>query len=180
MKKFFAFILETLKTLFFVALVVIPIRCFIFQPFLVSGASMEPTFSSGEYLLIEEVTYYFREPKRGEVVVFRAPLAPSYYFIKRIIGLPGETVKIDEGKVYIYNLDWPHGKMLLEPYAQKTITGNLTIDLNRDEYFVLGDNRSSSADSRSWGPLPRKNIIGKVWISLSFRKGFQLFQAPVY
>lgn len=180
MRGFLLAIFEIFKIFLIVAVIVIPIRYFLFQPFFVSGASMEPNFSPQEYLLIDEITYRFREPRRGEVVVFRAPQSPSYYFIKRIIGLPGETIEIKDGSVIIYNLDWPHGKMLEEPYIQISTPGLLKIDLKKNEYFVLGDNRNHSSDSRAWGGVPRENIIGKVWLTLSLGKGLEVFRVPVY
>jgi len=138
------------------------------QPFLVSGASMEPNFSTGNYLLIDELTYRFRTPERGEVVVFKYPNDPSVYYIKRIIGLPGERVVVNNGEVRIINTNYPEGKKIEEIYLNshlKTL-GNIDIVLDNDNYFVMGDNRSFSYDSRSWGPLPKDNIIGIVRLRL--------------
>lgn len=180
MNKFLNTFLEALQIFLIALAIVIPIRYFLFQPFFVSGASMEPNFQSGEYLLIDEISYRFREPQRGEVVVFKYPKDSSVLFIKRIIGLPGETVEINDGKVIIYNLEFPKGKVLEEPYIKSDTVGNLKISLKKDEYFVLGDNREHSSDSRSWGPVPRKNIIGRAWVSVYPSYGIEVLKVPSY
>ena len=158
---------ETIKIVIISLAIILPIRYYFIQPFFVRGASMEPNFDSGQYLVVNEMSYRFGEPKRGEVIVFKYPLNPSQYYIKRIIGLPGETIEIKDGKVYIYNSQFPEGKALDEsaylPPDTKT-PGNLKITLGKKEYFVLGDNRWASSDSRQWGALPEENIIGRVWL----------------
>lgn len=159
-----------LKDLFTLALlivvVVIPIRTFIVSPFVVDGDSMHPTFQNLDYLIIDEILYRFKAPERGDVVVFRYPKDPSIFYIKRIIGLPNETVSINHGAVTITTADGE--KITLnEPYIvneDATYTRNVT--LKSGEYFVLGDNRPNSSDSRIWGPLPRKDIIGRVDLRL--------------
>ena len=128
MKSFLAFIWEIAKIVIIALLIVVPIRYFIFQPFFVKGQSMEPNFGSGDYLIIDEITYRFRPPQRGEVVVFRYPDDPSQRYIKRIIGLPGETIEIEEGKVIIYNEEG--GRMLEESdYLSSSVftSGNLRL-----------------------------------------------------
>lgn len=132
------------------------------QPFLVSGASMEPNFSTGNYLLIDEITYRLRAPERGEVIVFRYPNNPSVYYIKRVVALPGERIIIKDGAVKIFNNQHPEGLKLNEFYLSKGLKtfGNIDVVLDRDDYFVLGDNRNFSYDSRSWGSLPKDNIVG--------------------
>ena len=144
------------------------IRNFLVQPFLVSGASMEPNFSSGDYLLIDEVSYRFRQPQRGEVAVFHYPGDESTYYIKRIIGLPGERLVISDGKIVIFNKDYPNGFTLKENYLPPTTqtSGKKEIVLKDNEYFVLGDNRNYSFDSRSWGNLQRAEIVGLVRLRL--------------
>jgi signal peptidase I len=178
MKEFLASILEIIKTAILALLIVLPIRYFLFQPFLVQGASMEPNFSSGDYLIIDEISYRFRMPQRGETIVFYYPKDKNQRFIKRIIGLPGETVYILGTEVYVKTLDnkildfsglqYSKGidaqeneifKQALENRSQK-------IYLKEDEYFVMGDNRLHSYDSRSWGPVSRKDIIGRVILRL--------------
>ncbi len=147
-------------------LVVLPVRWFIAQPFIVSGASMENTFHSGEYLIIDQVSYKLGDPERGDVIVFRYPKEPSKYFIKRIIGLPGDTIDIQGSTV---NLTTADGNTLTldEPYIRSmNEETNLTTTLQTGEYFVMGDNRDASSDSRIWGVLPEENIIGKAFVRL--------------
>lgn len=160
---------EIVKFVAITLIIVLPIRTFVAQPFIVSGSSMHPTFESNQYLVIDELSYYFREPVRGEVIVFKYPKDPAKHFIKRIIGLPGETVKITNGEVLITttNNAKPEQIKLDEPYVQENLAvANLEVKLLSNEYFVLGDNRSVSLDSRIWGPLPRNLITGRVWLRL--------------
>lgn len=165
MKKIFSFIWEILKILIIALLIVAPIRYFIFQPFFVRGQSMEPNFHQGDYLIIDELSYRFRAPQRGEVVVFKYPQDPSQRYIKRIIGLPGETVKIQNSQVFIYKDGQEQALDELAYLSQFVSTsGDTQTTLGKTEYFVLGDNRSISADSRRWGSLPEKNIIGRVFL----------------
>lgn len=145
---------------FFVAL---SIRIFIAQPFIVNGASMEPHFSSGEYLIVDEVSYRFRTPERGEVVVFKFPGNTSKFYIKRIVGLPGETIKIENNVITIKHKDGKE-EILHETYISDPTTGSLSSELSDDEYFVLGDNRLVSSDSRKWGPVQSDLIIGRALI----------------
>ncbi len=161
------FVWELLRTGLIVLLIVLPIRLFVAQPFIVSGASMEPTFSSGDYLIIDQLSYQFEEPNRQDVVVFRYPNNPSKFYIKRVIGLPGETVQVSEEGIKIINEEDPAGFFLDEPYTTSTVpNGTSTYELSEDEYFVLGDNRQSSADSRSWGPLPARFLVGHALLQL--------------
>jgi len=134
---------------------------FTLQSFRVEGASMEPSFSDGQYLLVDKLTYHFRSPNRGDVIVFHNPKLPSQLYIKRIIGLPGEQVEIREGKVYI------DGKELEETpdFPQIPSSDNYSVTVPPDRYFVLGDNRNHSSDSRSFGPISREEVVGKVWLS---------------
>ena len=156
-KDFFHSLFEILKSAILAAIIVLPIRIFIFQPFLVQGASMAPHFETGDYLIVDELTFRFRDPKRGEVIIFKYPLNPSQKFIKRVIGLPGETIEIKKGSVFV------NGKILREDYLNNVSTfPDLKITLKNDEYFVLGDNRNSSLDSRIFGPLKRDLIIGRA------------------
>ena len=155
-----------LKDLFTLALlivvVVIPIRVFVISPFVVDGESMYPTFQNLDYLIVDEIVYDFSAPARGDVIVFRYPGDPSVFYIKRIIGLPGETVAINHGIVTITTVA---GKKLTlaEPYVvNEDVTYSKSVTLTAGEYFVMGDNRPNSSDSRVWGPLPRYDIIGRV------------------
>ncbi len=152
----------------FAILIVAPIRLFVAQPFIVSGASMEPTFETGQYLIVDQLSYNFSPPKRGEVVIFRYPKDPSKFFIKRIIGLPNETVQMRGKDVIIKNKEHPSGIILDEPYLDKdniNVT-NMTTVLQDNEYYALGDNRRASSDSRIWGPLPENLIIGRPFVRL--------------
>jgi signal peptidase I len=155
---------EAIKIVAITLIIIIPIRLWIMQPFFVSGASMEPSFDNGDYLIIDELTYHFEQPSRGDVIVFKYPEDPSQYYIKRIIGLPGETVEIQDGQVYIYNKDNANGFLLEQSsYGIQGFTfGNMKTTLDNNQYFVMGDNRSLSSDSRRWGPVNRNLIIGKV------------------
>lgn len=158
MKQFLLPFLEVLEILVIVLVSIYIIYGFIAQPFLVQGASMEPNFSSGDYLLVDEATYYLREPYRGEVIVFRNPNNPDEFYIKRIIGLPGEEVVVSDGEVAV------DGEVLDEIYLGNGVNsdGRYVFQLDENEYFVMGDNRSQSFDSRNWGPLEDDLIIGVV------------------
>jgi signal peptidase I len=159
-KYWLNFIWDILKIVIISLAIIIPIRYFLIQPFFVKGASMEPNFLDGDYLIIDEISYRFDAPQRGDVVIFRYPLDPSQFFIKRVIGLPGEKVKVADDHVFI------NGKLLDETkYLQGISTaGNVEVTLGNDEYFVLGDNRQASSDSRRWGEVNKKFIIGRAWL----------------
>ncbi len=162
-----SFIWELVRVFVIALAIIVPLRIFIAEPFIVSGSSMVPNFHNREYLIIDKISYRSNEPERGQVIVLRYPKDPSQYFIKRIIGLPGETVKVDQGSVYIYNDANPTGLKLGEEYLPNegiTFGSNEPITLGSEEYFVLGDNRLASSDSRVWGILPKEDIIGKVWV----------------
>lgn len=166
MRNFFIFVFEVLKVVIISLAIIIPVRYFLIQPFYVKGASMEPSFYDHEYLIIDEITYRFREPERGEIVVFKYPNDPSQYFIKRIIGLPGEKVEVKEGKVYVYTKDTnrrvPLDESYLEPGTETIVSREEIEELGADEFFVLGDNRNYSKDSRSFGAVKRSFIVGRV------------------
>jgi signal peptidase I len=183
-KKFLKeFILEFLKILIISLAIVLPIRYFLIQPFYVKGASMEPNFYDYEYLIVDEITFRFREPQRGEVVIFHSPYRYSDYYIKRIIGLPKERVVIKDGEVYIYNEKFKDGIKLDESgYLEPSVKtpGQIDITLSDKEYFVLGDNRNSSLDSRSFGPISRNQIIGRAWIRAWPFYRFKKFEIPLY
>ena len=163
-----AFFWETFKLIAICLAIIIPIRYYLVQPFFVKGASMEENFHDGDYLLIDELSYLLGEPHRGDVVVFRYPENPSQFYIKRIIGLPGETIEVKSEQIKIYNTEFKAGFVLKEYYLsenQETF-GNNTVKLEGDQYFVMGDNRLQSSDSRRWGPVPRKFLIGKAFLRL--------------
>lgn len=172
MKKFWLSAWEILEVVLISAVTVFIIRNFLAQPFLVSGASMEPNFSNGNYLIIDEVTYRFREPERGEVIVFRYPKDRSVYFIKRIIGLPGDKVSIKNGRVIVTH----DGKQVL---AEADTAGSVEAVLGKEQYLVLGDNRYNSFDSRNWGPVEKKDIIGIARLRVFPINDFELIPRKV-
>lgn len=159
------FFVEVIQIILISCAIIIPVRYFLIQPFYVKGASMEPNFYDSEYLIIDELSYRMRAPERGEIVVFRYPRDPSEFFIKRVIGLPGETVEVSGGHVTIYNTDHPNGILLTESYLSDVTTdGMKKTTLNANEYWVMGDNRPESMDSRSFGPVSKDHFIGRVWV----------------
>ncbi len=165
MKRIASSIGEIVRFIVITLIIVIPVRAYVAQPFIVSGVSMVPSFENGEYLIIDELSYLLREPKRGEVVVFRYPKDPSKFFIKRVVGLPGETVSIRGGEVYVKSGSteevWNY------PDLQTDVpSGNGVYQLGPDQYFVLGDNRSMSLDSRAWGSVDEALIKGRVFVRL--------------
>lgn len=145
--------------------IVIPIRIFIAQPFVVSGESMFPTFEDGDYLIIDEISYRLGQPHRGDVIVFRYPLKPDRFFIKRIIALPNETITYDGGVITVTTQDGEE-ITINEPYIEEFKNADFDLSLTDDEYFVMGDNRDASSDSRVWGPLPEKYITGRALMRL--------------
>ncbi len=176
-----SFVLEVIQIVLISSAIIIPIRYFLIQPFYVKGASMEPNFYDAEYLIIDELSYRFRDPMRGEIVVFRYPRDPSQFFIKRVVALPGETVEVTDNHLIIYNEEHPNGMLLEEDYlgGEKT-TGKERVTLGEDEFFVMGDNRDSSLDSRSFGPLTRDHLVGRVWVRGLPISRFTTFDVPSY
>lgn len=162
------FFIEIVKFTLIALAIVIPLRTYIAQPFIVSGASMDPTFSTGQYLIVDQISYRFEDPKRDDVIIFKYPLDPETYFIKRIIGLPRETVSVKGGEITIFNNENPDGMKIEESYIadEHRTTETFSITLGSTEYFVMGDNRAQSSDSRSWGPLDLNFIIGRPLIRL--------------
>ena len=160
-------IFETLRIVVISLAIVIPIRFFVAQPFIVRGESMEQTYHDGEYLVVDELSYQFTDPKRGEVIIMRYPNNPREFFIKRVIGLPGETVVISGGRVAIRTASGAL-ESLNETYVdnQELTTPDMERTLGSGEYFMMGDNRSNSLDSRSWGPLPKVDIVGRAFIRM--------------
>lgn len=168
---------ELFKIIIVSALIIIPIRYFVVQPFVVRGASMEPNFQNSEYLIIDELSYRFRKPERGEVIVFKFPQNTSQFFIKRIVGLPQETIAFRDGDIFISATSGGEEVKLDESsYLLKDVPlASLEVELRDNEYFVLGDNRNASSDSRKWGPLKEKFIVGKVLLRAWPFDQFDLF-----
>lgn len=157
---------EILLFVVLAVVIVVPIRMFVAQPFVVDGESMYPTFDHRDYLIVDEISYRFNEPERGDVIVFKYPGDPKVFYIKRVIGLPGETVSIDRGQVTIKKVDGT-SITLEEPYViAEDATYSLDSMLGTDQYFVMGDNRPRSSDSRVWGALPKDHIIGRAFVRL--------------
>lgn len=157
---------EFIDTALLILFVLIPIRLWIAQPFIVVGSSMYPTFHGGDYLVVDEISYRFEDPQRGDVIVFRPPVNPKDHFIKRVIGLPGETIEVTNNVVVIKNKEYPEGVILEEPYVSSEREASKSMTLGTDEYFVMGDNRKDSADSRIWGVLKKENISGRALVRL--------------
>lgn len=157
---------EIIRFVMIAVFIVLPIRLYVAQPFVVSGSSMDPTFANGEYLIVDEASYRFENPNRGDVIIFRYPQDTTKFFIKRIIGLPGETVHVEGSTIRIVNEESPEGFTLDESYLTYTSESNIRIKLQDDEYFVMGDNRPASSDSRIWGPLKRDLIVGRALLRL--------------
>jgi signal peptidase I len=174
---------ELVRYAFLALLIVIPFRIFVAQPYIVSGSSMDPTFKDADYLIVDQLSKRFEEFPRESVIIIRYPKDPSKFFIKRLIGFPGDTVDIKNGVVTIYNEQNKEGLKLSELYVVYGKQDNFSEKLGPDEYFVMGDNRAGSSDSRIWGPVPKKYIIGRpivrllplnkigVWPGLSAQSG---------
>jgi signal peptidase I len=157
---------DLLKFALIALVIVVPIRMFVAQPFVVSGESMVPTFHDGEYLIVDELSYIIGNPHRGEVIIFRYPGDPKRFFIKRIIGMPNEEISVKNGVVTIINSENPNGFSLTEPYINENFNTTDSFKTGADEFFVMGDNRNRSSDSRTWGTLPSKLIIGRAYLRL--------------
>ena len=157
---------DTIKFIVLALIIVTPIRMFIAQPFIVSGSSMDPTFATGQYLIVDELSYHLGDPKRGDVIILRYPNDTKKFFIKRVIGLPNETLEIRDGAVTIKNMEHPEGFAMSEPYIKYTKNDTMTKMLGEGEYFVMGDNRAASSDSRYWGVVPRDLVVGRALVRL--------------
>lgn len=172
---------EGIRTVLIVVGLAYVLRLAVFQPYIVEGASMAPYFATHDYLIVDKLSYHFTQPDRGDIIVFRYPNDPRTNYVKRIIGLPGEQVIIENGKVRIINAANPAGFELDESFY---LTDNIKTTLpaasrseftvTPDHFFVMGDNRPASSDSREWGLLPRENVVGRVAV-----KAYPLSQATI-
>jgi len=173
-------VFDFFKTIFIIVVLATIIRYFIIQPFIVDGQSMEPTFQNSDYLITEKISFRIGTPKRGEVVIFRPPDNPSVNYLKRVIGLPGDEVEIKDGLVYV------NSKKLDEPYligndkTKLVQPGSLKVTIKQNEYFVLGDNREHSRDSRELGPIPKSNVVSRVWLRLFPLNDIKVFPPVTY
>ncbi len=177
------FLWDLAKIVIFALAIIVPFRMFVAEPFVVSGSSMVPNFHNRDYLIVDRLTYHRSEPKRGDVVVLKFPKDTSQFFIKRIVGLPGETVRLEQGHVLVYNAENPQGFRLREDYLPSqgiTLGRPEAVTLGSEEYFVLGDNRTASSDSRVWGILPKNDIIGKAWLRVLPVQSFGFVPAVSY
>ncbi len=157
---------DFVEALIIALIIALPIKYFIASPFIVRQTSMFPTFKDGDYLIVDKLGYRFNTPQRGDVVVFNPPFKEDTYYIKRIIALPGETIEIKNNIVKIINSENPEGFILEEKYISSTRGDTVVQKLEQNEYFVMGDNRAASSDSRNWGPLLFDHISGKAVIRL--------------
>ena len=177
MKGLFQFGFEVAKVVLIALVIVLPLRVFVFQPFLVRGDSMEQNYHSGDYLIVDQLSYRLRSPERGEVIVLKFPFDTSQRFIKRIVGLPGETVEVEDGKVVVYRGEEGQREAVVldeSMYLPLDLVtpGSVRIELREQEYFVLGDNRPFSSDSRKWGVLEKEFIVGRVFLNVFSLEAF--------
>ncbi len=182
LKRIAAVIFNIFKGVILLFILAFLFRIFVIQPFLVDGPSMEPNFADKEYLLVNKITPKISGYQRGNVVIFKYPQNEKLVFIKRIIGMPGETIEIENGKIKIINAENPKGKILQEDYLPAEIYTATAQDefletLVEDEYFVLGDNRKNSLDSREFGPIVQRQLVGKTWFSF---RTFHTIPRPQY
>ncbi|MCX6807169.1 MAG: signal peptidase I [Candidatus Berkelbacteria bacterium] len=180
-KSFLRILYELVKTVAFVLLIFFITRYFLVQPFIVDGNSMESNFHDKDYLLVDKLSYKFKDPQRGDVVIFHPPNR-SVFYIKRVIGVPGDKIVIQQDGVTIYNIKNPNGVGLKETYLKQLTktNGSITQTLYDDEYFVLGDNRENSSDSREFGVIPKKNVAGRVFLTVFPFSDFQFIKKIQY
>lgn len=174
------FFLEVIKITLLAGITIGLVRYFLFKPFYVKGQSMEPNYKEHEYLIVDEFTYRFREPKRGEVIVLNSPVSDNEYYLKRIVGLPGERVKIEDNKIVVYNDKFPQGIVVEEKYLVEDTPGSVQITMGPNEYFVMGDNRDASYDSRRFGPIKLDSVVGKTWLRGWPLNKISIFDLPEY
>lgn len=187
-KNLFSQILDFIETIALAFIIFIVIDAFVAQPHIVRGGSMLPNFHTGERIFTQSVGYRFKPPQRGDVIVFRYPLAPANDFIKRVVGLPGEEISLNGEKIIIKNSQYPGGFILSESYlpagpatgGKKFLTEGVLYKIPLENIMVFGDNRKDSSDSREWGPVPIKNIVGKVFLRYWPPQALGLISGAVY
>src|SRR3989338_2409215 len=192
MKKVFdelgRILMDFVETFIMALAIFIVVYMFLLQPHHVQGQSMMPTFEDNDYILTDKITYRFKKPSRGDVVVFRSPQNPKTDYIKRIIAIPGEKVKVEDGRYFVYNNDHTNGVIISEPYLPESVLtkpGSMAKEgefytVPDNQYFVSGDNRNHSSDSRDWGAVPRDNIVGKALLRYWPFNGFGIVKAVDY
>lgn len=167
LRRLWLWFLDFIETIVIALAIFVVVYRFLFQPHQVKGSSMYDNFHDGEYLLTDKVTYRFRSPERGDVIVFKAPQNEDYDYIKRVIALPGDTVKINSGQVFVNNALVDESGFLDErvtTHAGLYTKEGQSVTVPAAEYFVMGDNRNNSSDSREWGPVPQANLVGRAWL----------------
>lgn len=172
--------LSFIQSIVLTVLLAFLIRFFVIQPFVVEGESMEPNFHNNQYIIIDKLSYKIRQPKRGEVVVLHPPVAPSDNYIKRIVGLPGEKIRFEDGDVFINEKKLDENYLGVENHKTDEVNTKKEVALGPDEYFVLGDNREHSSDSREWGVLKKAGIEGRTWFIILPFSDFEFIKAPLY
>lgn len=173
-------IIDFIQTLVVFGAIFALIYLLVAQPHKVSGRSMVPTFQDGDYIFTDKLTYRFREPMHGEVVVLKNPRDESEDFIKRIIALPGDSIKVENSRIFV------NGQPANESYlpsdtptrAGSFLNEGALINVANNQYFVIGDNRDHSSDSREWGPITKEEIIGKVFFRYWPIQTFGIFKSP--
>lgn len=180
LKRIIGIFFDAIESIVVALSIFVVIYLFLVQPHKVIGASMDNTFHDGEYILTDKLSYRFHEPQRGDVIVFKAPKNPDFDYIKRIIGVPGDTISIKDGYVYVnnqkFNENYVKSETIILP--GQYLSEGQEIKLNSNEYFVLGDNRSHSSDSRQWGLVPKKDIVGKAFFRYWPITKFGVIQKP--
>jgi len=172
-------IFDFIKTAIIIIFFALVIRLFVIQPFIVEGQSMLPTFANNDYLITEKISYLFRSPLRGEVIIFNPPDNPNVNYIKRVVGLPGDEIEIKDSNIYINSQKISESYLSSDESIDKP-TENTKINLKNNEYFLLGDNRSHSRDSREIGPVPKTNIVSRIWVRLLPVDNIRAFAAVEY
>jgi len=177
--KLGAFFMDILEVIVFAVGIFLIVYLLILRPHKIKGQSMHPNFPDGEYLLTEKVSYYKHDPERGDVIVFKPPISEDE-FIKRIIGLPGETVMVLNGKLYVNDKELNEDYIKVDTNPSSFLSEGERYTVPEDNYFVVGDNRPHSSDSRAWGPITKKVITGKAWLVYFPFSNSGFVEAPKY
>jgi signal peptidase I len=182
-RKIYTILVDLFETIVIAGGIFVVIYAFLFRPYQVNGESMMPNFHNGEYILTNLITLRIKDIKKGEVVVFKAPADHDKDYIKRILGLPGDTVMIQEGKVYINGVVVDESEYLAPTLLTSNgnfMRPNQTVTVPDGHYFVLGDNRNASSDSRDWGFVPEKDIVGKSMVVYWPPSEFKVVRGATY